>query len=101
MALIIDSADDVIVPGAGGPGGRNGCEGGDDGCDGIDVVPIANGLNGNCAPLVASAAAREDAVQIRRVTRMGLWLSILYSTGVFSLFWGSEFVFMALGRSTV
>ena len=51
MALIMESADDVIDPGAGGPGGRNGCEGSDGGCDGIDVVPIKNGLKGNCAPV--------------------------------------------------
>ena len=55
MALIIDSADDVEVPGAGGPGGLNGCEGSDGGCDGIDVVPIAKGLNGSCAPMLEGA----------------------------------------------
>ena len=52
MALIMESADDVIDPGAGGPGGRNGCEGSDGGCDGIDVVPIAKGLNGICVPVL-------------------------------------------------
>ena len=57
MALIMESADDVRDPGAGGPGGRNGCEGSDGGCDGIDVILNAKGLNGNCAPLAAGAAA--------------------------------------------
>ena len=52
MALIIDSAEDVKIPGAGGPGGLNGCEGSGGGCDGIDVVPIAKGLNGICVPVL-------------------------------------------------
>ena len=65
------------------------------------VFILGAGFGHAVLPLVASAAAREDAVQIRRVTRMGLWLSILYSTGVFSLFWGSEFVFIALGQDPI
>ena len=62
------------------------------------VFILGAGFGHALLPLVASAAAREDAVQIRRVTRMGLWLSIIYSAGVFSLFWCSEFVFVALGQ---
>ncbi len=65
------------------------------------VFILGAGFGHAVLPLVASAAAREDAVQIRRVTRMGLWLSIIYSTGVFSLFWGSEFVFIALGQDLI
>ena len=44
MALIMDSADDAIVPGAGGSGGRN-ADGGDSGCDGLGVAVNAKGLN--------------------------------------------------------
>ena len=46
------------------------------------VFILGAGFGHALLPLVASAAAREDAVQIRRVTRMGLWLSIIYSAGV-------------------
>jgi MATE family multidrug resistance protein len=45
------------------------------------VFILGAGFGHALLPLVASAAAREDAVQIRRVTRMGLWLSIIYSAG--------------------
>jgi len=50
-------------------------------------------------PTVASAVAAGDPTQVRRVTRMGLWLSTLYGLVVMPpLFW-SEPVLLALGQT--
>lgn len=49
-------------------------------------------------PLVAAAAAQEDEVQVRRVTRMGLWLALLFSVLVMPLFVFSEPILRALGQ---
>ncbi len=49
-------------------------------------------------PLVAAAAAQEDEVQVRRVTRMGLWLALLFSALVMPLFVFSEPILRALGQ---
>ena len=49
-------------------------------------------------PMVAKAAAAGDATQVRRVTRMGLWLSVLYAAVVFPLFWASEPLLRGLGQ---
>jgi MATE family multidrug resistance protein len=47
-------------------------------------------------PMVATAAAEEDETSIRRSTRMGLWLSLLYAALVMPLLWWSYPVFIAL-----
>ena len=49
-------------------------------------------------PMVALALARGDEVQVRRDTRMGLWLSILYGLAVYPLFWFSGPILLALGQ---
>ena len=49
-------------------------------------------------PLVAGALARGDETQVRRDTRMGLWLSILFGVAVYPLFWWSGPVLAALGQ---
>ena len=41
-------------------------------------------------PLVASAIARDATTEVRRVTRMGVWLSIAYAMAIFPLFLYSE-----------
>lgn len=50
-------------------------------------------------PLVASAAGTDDDRQVRRVTRMGLWLSILYGLAVIPLCLFFEQFFRAIGQS--
>ena len=50
-------------------------------------------------PLVAEADAAEDEVTVRRVTRMGMWLSVLFAAAVFPLFWYSRGLLEALGQS--
>lgn len=49
-------------------------------------------------PMVASAIGRGDDVQVRRDTRMGLWLSIAFGVLVYPLFWWSEPLLLALGQ---
>lgn len=47
-------------------------------------------------PMVATAAAEGDETSIRRSTRMGLWLSLLYAALVMPLLWWSYPVLIAL-----
>jgi MATE family multidrug resistance protein len=47
-------------------------------------------------PMVATAAAEEDETSIRRSTRMGLWLSLIYATLMMPLLWWSQPILIAL-----
>ncbi len=47
-------------------------------------------------PMVATAAAEENETSIRRSTRMGLWLSLIYATVTVPLMWWSYPVLIAL-----
>lgn len=49
-------------------------------------------------PMVASAIGRGDEVQVRRDTRMGLWLSIAFGVLIYPLFWWSELLLLGLGQ---
>jgi MATE family multidrug resistance protein len=49
-------------------------------------------------PMVAAAMGRGDEAQVRRDTRMGIWLSIGYGAVMYPLFWWSEPIFLALGQ---
>jgi len=49
-------------------------------------------------PMVASAAARDDHRRIRRSTRMGLWLSVVYGALSMPLMWYSEAILLAAGQ---
>lgn len=50
-------------------------------------------------PMVANAQAQGDEVQVRRVARMGLWLSILFGVVIYPVFWWSEPILLALGQA--
>lgn len=50
-------------------------------------------------PLVAAARGSGDETRIRRDTRMGLWLSILYGLAVYPVFWFSGPLLLALGQN--
>ena len=39
-------------------------------------------------PMVAEADAKDDQLKVRRVTRMGMWLSVAYAVVMFPLFCG-------------
>ncbi len=49
-------------------------------------------------PMVASAAAIDDHRRIRRATRMGLWLSVVYAVLAMPLLWFSETILLAAGQ---
>jgi len=50
-------------------------------------------------PMVASAEASGEGAQVRRVTRMGLWASVLFGLVTLPLMLGSETVFGLLGQA--
>ena len=50
-------------------------------------------------PLVASQFANGDEVQMRRTTRMGLWMSFVFALVVMPLFFFSDPVLRALGQT--
>ncbi|WP_170788902.1 MATE family efflux transporter [Ruegeria lacuscaerulensis] len=49
-------------------------------------------------PIVATAAAEEDETSIRRSTRMGLWLSLIYAALMMPLLWWSYPILIALDQ---
>ncbi|MDA0962973.1 MAG: MATE family efflux transporter [Proteobacteria bacterium] len=49
-------------------------------------------------PMVATFAAEGDETSLRRVTRMGLWLSVLFAALSMPLLWFSEPILLALGQ---
>jgi multidrug resistance protein, MATE family len=51
-------------------------------------------------PMVAAALGQGDQAQVRRVTRMGIWLSVAYGAAVYPLFWWSGPVFRAFGQDS-
>ncbi len=59
---------------------------------------LGSGFAKAVMPMVAAALARGDEVQVRRDTRMGLWLSIAYGIAVLPIFWWSEAILLALGQ---
>ena len=50
-------------------------------------------------PIVASALTQKNTDQIRRITRMALWLSMAYAALLLPMFLSSERVLLALGQS--
>ena len=48
--------------------------------------------------MVASAVGRQDEVQVRRNTRMGLWLSILYGLAIVPVMWWSAPILRFAGQ---
>lgn len=49
-------------------------------------------------PMVAQALGRGEDTELRRATRMGLWLSILFGLLCYPLFWWSGTIMQALGQ---
>lgn len=62
------------------------------------IFLMGSGFAWAVMPLVASAEAEQDEVTIRRVTRMGMWLSVLFGLAFLPLFWFSAPVLIALGQ---
>ena len=62
------------------------------------VYVLGSGFAKAVMPMVAAALARGDETQVRRDTRMGLWLSIGFGLLVAPVFWWSEPILLALGQ---
>lgn len=60
---------------------------------------LGSGFAVGVMPMVASAAASGDETEGRRVTRMGMWLSLIFSVLVLPVFWYSGAIFRALGQN--
>ena len=63
------------------------------------VFILGSGFAQAVMPLVAQALGRGDEVQVRRDTRMGMWLSILFGALCYPVFWFSGPVLLALGQN--
>ncbi|MEM1131237.1 MAG: MATE family efflux transporter, partial [Pseudomonadota bacterium] len=63
------------------------------------ILILGMGFGLAVMPLVASAAASDDRRQVRRVTRMGLWLGLIFSVLVMPVFWFSGTILEALGQA--
>ena len=59
---------------------------------------LGAGFSAAIMPLVASAEAQGDQLRVRRVTRMGFWLSALYGLVVLPAFWWSSPLLQAFGQ---
>ncbi len=62
------------------------------------IFIVGAGFAQAVTPMVAAAAEEEDDVQVRRVTRMGLWLSIFYGLAVTLPFFWAEDILLAIGQ---
>ena len=62
------------------------------------VFIVGAGFAQAVTPLVAVAAEEGDDTQVRRITRMGLWLSIIYGLVVMIPFFWSESILLAIGQ---
>jgi MATE family multidrug resistance protein len=62
------------------------------------IFIVGAGFAQAVTPLVALAAEEDDDTQVRRVTRMGLWLSIFYGAIVTIPFFWAEDILIAIGQ---
>ena len=65
------------------------------------IFIMGSGFAKAIMPLVAAAKGRGDEAQVRRDTRMGLWLSIGFGVLCYPLFWYSEPILLGLGQKPV
>ena len=62
------------------------------------IFIVGAGFAQAVTPMVAAAAEENDERQVRRVTRMGLWLSIFYGLAVTLPFFWAEQILIAIGQ---
>ncbi|MCU4653575.1 MATE family efflux transporter [Roseibacterium sp. SDUM158016] len=63
------------------------------------VLILGMGFGLAVMPMVAAAASNEDVQAVRRVTRMGLWIGILFSLAILPALWFSGAILLALGQA--
>ena len=59
---------------------------------------LGSGFGWAVTPIVAAAVAAGEEAQVRRVTRMGLWLAAIFGLGVTLLLMRSERFFLMIGQ---
>lgn len=64
----------------------------------FSIFLLGSGFAFAVMPMVAAAAGAGEERQIRRSTRMGLWLSLLYGALAMPLLWWSEPILLLLGQ---
>jgi MATE family multidrug resistance protein len=62
------------------------------------VFTFGSGFANAVMPMVATAASSGQETEVRRATRMGLWLSIAFGLGALPVFWFSGGLLTALGQ---
>ncbi|EBA03950.1 MATE efflux family protein [Rhodobacterales bacterium HTCC2150] len=65
------------------------------------VFIVGGGFSFAVMPMVAAHDVRGEDAQVRRVTRMALWLSFIYAAASFPLLFFSKPIFLALGQSEI
>lgn len=65
------------------------------------VFTFGTGFANAVMPMVATAAASGQETEVRRATRMGLWLSIAFGIAVLPLFWFSGAILGRLGQPEI
>lgn len=63
------------------------------------VLILGMGFGLAVMPMVAAAASNDDRRQVRRITRMGLWIALIFSALVLPLFWFSGAILRAVGQT--
>jgi MATE family multidrug resistance protein len=62
------------------------------------IVILGMGFALAVMPMVAAASSNDDSVQVRRVTRMGLWLGLSFGMLSLPVFWFSGAILLSLGQ---
>lgn len=62
------------------------------------VFVVGSGFGWAVMPMIASALGQNDERQVRRVTRMGFWLSALYGLAATPFFFSFETIFLWAGQ---
>jgi MATE family multidrug resistance protein len=62
---------------------------------------LGSGFGTALPAVVASARARGDEVQVRRATRMAIWLTLIYAVAIAPVFLFSEHLLLAMGQKPV
>ena len=66
----------------------------------FSIFIIGSGFSFAIVPLVAAYDAKGDHIKVRRVARMGLWISFIYSLLALNLFLFSETILLAIGQNS-
>ena len=66
----------------------------------FSIFIIGSGFSFAIVPLVAAYDAKGDHIKVRRVARMGLWISFIYSLLALNLFLFSGTILLAIGQNS-